>query len=75
MKTINVDQLPEPVVRAMKAVVETLREQFGGDEKNAVDPVRVKAAILARRKESRGLNRDWESVDLEVSKGDPKSHE
>ena len=28
MKTINVDQLPEPVVRAMQTVVETLREQF-----------------------------------------------
>ena len=53
MKTINVDQLPEPVVRAMKAVVETLQEQFRGDEKDAVDPARVKAAILARRKESR----------------------
>ena len=60
MKTINVDQLPEPVVRAMKAVVETLREQFRANEKDSVDPARVKAAILARRKESRALNRDWE---------------
>jgi len=28
MKTINVDNIPEPVVRAMEAVVQTLREQF-----------------------------------------------
>ena len=28
MKTINVDNLPEPVVRAMEVVVETLRAQF-----------------------------------------------
>ena len=57
MKTINVDQLPEPVVRAMKAVVETLREQFRANEKDSVDPARVKAAILARRKESRAQSR------------------
>jgi len=33
MKTINVDNIPEPVVRAMETVVETLREQFHGVEK------------------------------------------
>ena len=33
MKTINVDNIPEPVVRAMEAVVETLREQFRDVEK------------------------------------------
>ena len=33
MKTINVDNIPEPVVRAMEAVVETLREQFHDFEK------------------------------------------
>jgi hypothetical protein len=73
MKTINVDQLPEPVVRAMRAVVATLREQFRGDDKDAVDAARVKAAILARRKESRTLNRDWESVDREMWKADPEN--
>jgi hypothetical protein len=31
MRTINVDNLPEPVVRAMEAVVDTLREQFRRD--------------------------------------------
>ena len=75
MKTINVEQLPEQVVRAMKVVVETLREQFRDDDKDAVDPARVKAAILARRKESRALNRDWEGVDREAWKADPKGHE
>ena len=67
MKTINVDQLPEPVARAMKAVVETLREQFHAEHAESVDPAKVKAAILARRKQSRTLNRDWESVDREVA--------
>jgi hypothetical protein len=28
MKTINVDNIPEPVVHAMEVVVQTLREQF-----------------------------------------------
>jgi hypothetical protein len=73
MKTINVDQLPEPVVRAMKAVVKTLREQFHAERGESVDPAQVKAAILARRKESRTLNRDWEDVDREVWEPDPKS--
>ena len=63
MKTINVDQLPAPVARAIKALVETLREQFRPEHGEPVDPAGVKAAILARRKESRRLNRDWESVD------------
>jgi hypothetical protein len=66
MRTINVDHLPEPVVRAMEAVVETLREQFHGKEELPVDPAKVKAAILARRDASRALNRDWESVDQET---------
>lgn len=66
MKTINVDRLPEPVVRAMEAVVETLREQFQDDEKSSVDPAKVKAAILARRDASRALNQDWESADQEA---------
>ena len=44
MKTINVDHLPEPVVRAMEAVVKTLREQFHAQEKGSVDPAKVKAA-------------------------------
>ena len=66
MKTINVDNLPEPVVRAMEAVVETLREQFGAQEKPSVDPAKVKAAILARRNASRALNQDWECVDRET---------
>lgn len=63
MRTINVDKLPEPVVRAMEAVVETLREQFHAEEKRSVDTAKLKAAILARRDASRALNRDWESVD------------
>jgi hypothetical protein len=33
MKTINVDDIPEPVVRAMTAVVETLREELHKAEK------------------------------------------
>jgi len=66
MKTINVDNLPEPVVRAMEAVVETLREEFGTKKKCSVDRAKVKAAILARRNASRALNRDWESVDRET---------
>jgi hypothetical protein len=33
MKTINVDNIPEPVVRAMEVVVQTLREQFHEAEK------------------------------------------
>jgi hypothetical protein len=66
MKTINVENLPEPVVRAMEAVVETLREQFHAEEKCSVDPAKVKAAILARRNASRALNQDWENVDRET---------
>jgi hypothetical protein len=71
MKTINVDQLPEPVVQAVKAVVETLREQFHAEKSDSVDPKKVKAAILARRKKSRLLNRDWESADRETWDSDP----
>jgi hypothetical protein len=66
MKTINVDHLPDPVVRAMEAVVETLREQYHDAQKDAVDPAKVKAAILARRGVSREVNRDWENVDRET---------
>jgi hypothetical protein len=33
MKTINVDNIPEPVVRAMEVVVQTLRQQFHDAEK------------------------------------------
>ena len=73
MKTINVDHLPEPVVRAMEVVVETLREQFHVEEKDSVDPAKVKAAILARRDASRTLNRDWESVDRETWAIDPNT--
>ncbi len=66
MKSINVENLPDPVVRAMEAVVETLREQFRAQDKCSVDPAKVKAAILARRDASRALNRDWESADRET---------
>jgi hypothetical protein len=67
MKTISVDKLPEPVALAMKAVVETLRNQFRAEEReDSVDPARVKAAILARRNQSRALNREWEDVDRET---------
>ena len=72
MKTINVEHLPEPVVRAVEAVVETLRGQFP-PEKDAVDPAKVKAAILARRKASRELNKEWENADLEAWAGDRKT--
>jgi hypothetical protein len=70
MKTINVEHLPEPVVRAVEAVVESLRGQFRS-EKGSVDPAKVKAAILARRKASRTLNQEWEKADLEAWAGDP----
>jgi len=75
MKTINVDHLPEPVVRAMEAVVETLRDQFHAEEKGSVDPAKVKAAILARRNASRALNRDWESVDQETWPAAPNTRD
>jgi hypothetical protein len=75
MKTINVDRLPDPVVRAMEAVVETLREQFHTEEKDAVDPGKVKAAILARRNASRAQNRDWESVDRETWADTPNNRD
>ena len=66
MKSINVDNLPEPVVRAMEAVVETFPKQFRVQDKSAVDPAKVKAGILARRDVSRSLNQKWESVDRET---------
>jgi hypothetical protein len=72
MKTINVEHLPEPVVRAVQAVVETLRGQFHS-ERESVDPAKVKAAILARRKASRTLNQDWQHADQEVWAGDPRT--
>lgn len=70
MKTINVDHLPEPVVRAVEAVVETLRGQFH-PEQATVDPSKLKAAILARRKVSRSVNEEWEKADLETWASDP----
>ena len=73
MRSINVDHLPEPVVRAMEAVVESLRDQFHAEE-DAVDPAKVKAAILARRNASRALNRDWGSVDQETLPAAPNTH-
>ena len=69
MKTINVEHLPEPIVRAVEAVVETLRGQFRS-EKDSVDPAKVKAAVLARRKASRALNQEWENADREAWAGD-----
>ena len=72
MKTINVDHLPAPIVRAMEVVVETLREQYRTEVEAPVDPAKVKAAILARRKQSRPLNRDWEAVDREVWESPPE---
>jgi hypothetical protein len=33
MKTINVEGLPEPVVRAMEIVVDTVRKQLHADER------------------------------------------
>ena len=33
MKTINVDDIPEPIVRAMESVLETLRQQFHDADK------------------------------------------
>jgi hypothetical protein len=35
METINVEGLPEPVVRAVAAMVQTLREQLAKEEKQA----------------------------------------
>ena len=75
MKTINVDHLPEPVVRAMEAVVKTLREQFRVEGKDSVDAAKVKAAILARRNASRTLNRDWEIPDQETWATDRNTHD
>ncbi len=72
MKTINVEHLPEPAVRVVEAVVETPRGQLSC-EKVFVDPAKVKAAILARRKASRTLNQDWQHVDQEVWAGEPDS--
>ena len=38
METINVEGLPEPVVRAVEAMVQTLREQLAkGEKKEPVD--------------------------------------
>lgn len=69
MKVINVDNLPEPVVHAMEAVVRTLREQFQTQEsrdQDSVDPAKVKAAVLARRNASRTVHRDWVDADREI---------
>jgi len=65
MKTINVEHLPESAVRVVEAVVDALRGQSPSG-KDSVDPAKVKAAILARRKASRALNQDWEHADQEV---------
>ena len=62
MKTLNVDKLPEPVVRAMEAVVDAIREQLRIVDKESVDTAKLKAAILARRDESREFNDDWAGV-------------
>jgi hypothetical protein len=35
MKTINVEALPEPVARALEAMVQALREQLAKDQKKA----------------------------------------
>lgn len=75
MKAINVDHLPEPVARAVAAVVETLRDQFHTEETAPVDSAKVKAAILARRKQSLALNREWESVDRETWTTEPNTGE
>jgi hypothetical protein len=74
MKVINVDNLPEPVVHALEAIVATFRAQ-GPDAQEPVDPERVKAAILARRDASRATNRDWEDVDREVWDAPPEARE
>jgi hypothetical protein len=50
----------------VEGLVEVLRGEFDIGEKDAVDRAKVKAAILARRKESHALNRDWESADRET---------
>ncbi len=52
MRTINVDNLPEPVVRAMEVVVETLREQFQQvgeprSQRHIEDPTREQELRLA----------------------------
>ena len=73
MKTINVEHLPESAVRAVEAVVEALRGQSRSDT-DSVDPAKVKAAILARRKASRTLNQDWEHADQDVWAGGPDAH-
>jgi hypothetical protein len=65
MKTINVEHLPESAVRAVEAVVQALRGQ-SPLERDSVDPAKVKAAILARRKASRSLNQEWEQADRDV---------
>jgi hypothetical protein len=75
MKTINVEHLPEPVVRAVEVVVKTLREQFHTTDENSVDLAKVKAAVLARRKASRTLNQDWEKADLDAWAGGPDAHQ
>jgi hypothetical protein len=75
MKTINVEHLPEPVVRAMAAVVKSLREEFHVEEKDPVDVAKLKAAILARRNVSRELNRDWEDADRETWPADPPTRD
>jgi hypothetical protein len=43
MRTINVDNLPEPLVRAMETVVATFRQQFEkgaaeSDQGNSIEP-------------------------------------
>ena len=75
MKTINVDHLPAPVVQAMENVVETLRKQFHVEDKDSVDPAKLKAAILARRDTSRELNRDWENADRETWPPEPNNRD
>lgn len=45
----------KPVLRVLPA-----------EDQPPVDPAKLRAAILARRDESRSLNEDWESVDREA---------
>lgn len=44
-----------------------------GDEQQAVDKVKLKAAILRRRDESRQLNEEWAAVDHETWEQSPDS--
>jgi hypothetical protein len=54
METINVEGLPEPVVRAVEAMVQTLREQLvKGEKKEPVELPTWRGAVIGslRRKD------------------------